>query len=158
VRRADLSSPSRRAVPPEAGPDPSGGSFAVFGERAVVTLAPERFALCIAAFIACVACAGTGTSELPPEGPGSARTPTGQPLAPQAAIDMVAVGKSSKADVASALGPAIAIRFDSGYEVWVYRWAGPDKTRRGATELVVLFEPSGLAAKVRLRPGYATRD
>jgi len=43
---------------------------------------------------------------------------------------------------------------DSGYEVWVYRWKGADGTTRGATELVLLFEPSGLATKLRLRPGY----
>jgi hypothetical protein len=34
------------------------------------------------------------------------------------------------------------------------RWAGSERTTRAATELVVLFEPSGLVAKVRMRPGY----
>jgi hypothetical protein len=72
-------------------------------------------------------------------------------------MQMIAIGKSTKADVAAALGPAIAIPFDSGYEVWVYRWPGADRTPRAATELVVLFEPSGLATKLRLRPGDATR-
>jgi hypothetical protein len=107
----------------------------------------------------CVAgCAHTGMVDPSPEGPGTARTLTGQSLAPKAAMDMIAVGKSAKADVAAALGRAIVIPFDSGYEVWVYRWAGSDKTTRAATELVVLFEPSGLATKVRVRPGYATRN
>ena len=91
----------------------------------------------------CVACAGA---------------PTGPALAPQAAMDRVAVGKSTKPDVASALGKAIVIPFDSGYEVWVYRWPGPDKTTRSATELVLLFDPSGVATKARVRPGYPPRE
>ena len=73
-------------------------------------------------------------------------------------MDMIATAKSTKADVSAALGKAIVIPFDSGYEVWVYRWPGADKTTRAATELVVLFEPSGLATKVRVRPGYAARN
>jgi len=122
-----------------------------------MTRAPTGFAPCIAAVVAClcVACAGTGMFDPSPQGLGSFRTPTGQYLAPQAAMDMIAIGKSTKADVSSALGTAIVMRFDSGYEVWVYRWPGPDRTRRAATELVVLFEPSGLATKVRVRPGHA---
>jgi hypothetical protein len=116
-------------------------------------------ARCIAGLMAClcVACAGPGGVDPSLPGPGSVRTPTGQSLAPQAAADMIAIGKSSKADVSAALGDAIVISFDSGYEVWVYRWPGADRTPRAATELVVLFEPSGLAAKVRVRPGYAAR-
>jgi hypothetical protein len=126
-----------------------------------MTSAAARPALCVAALMACLylaGCAGTGTFDPPPDGPGAARTPTGQSLAPQAAMGMITTGKSTKADVSSALGKAIVIPFDSGYEVWVYRWPGPDKTTRAATELVVLFEPSGLATKLRVRPGYATRN
>ena len=126
-----------------------------------MTIAPARLALRIAAFMACLCvagCAETGMFDPSPEGPGSVRTPTGESLAPQAAMDIIAIGKSTKAEVSSALGQAIVIPFDSGYEVWVYRWAGSDKTTRAATELVVLFEPSGLATKVRVRPGYATRN
>ena len=123
-----------------------------------MTIAPVRVALCSAASMAClcVGCAGTRMLDPSPSGAGSVRTPTGQPLAPQAAMDTIAVGKSTKADVSSALGKAIVVSFDSGYEVWVYRWGGSDGTTRAATELVVLFEPSGLANKVRVRPGYAT--
>ena len=122
-----------------------------------MTCVAGRLALCIASMAClCVACTGVGILEPSPEGPGSVRTRTGQSLAPHAAMDMIAIGKSTKADVSSALGEAIVISFDSGYEVWVYRWAGSDRTTRAATELVVLFEPSGLAKKVRVRPGYAT--
>jgi hypothetical protein len=106
---------------------------------------------CIAAFTAslCVACASSPNTV--PHGHGTV-------LTPQSALDMISVGKSRKADVSSALGAAIVIPFDSGYEVWVYRWAGADKTPRSATELVVLFGPSGLVAKSRVRPGYAPSD
>ena len=126
-----------------------------------MTVAPARLAGCIAAFMAglCVAgCAGTGRFAAPQEGAGSVRTPTGQSLAPQAAMATIALGRSTKADVLSALGNAIVIPFDSGYEVWVYRWGGSARTTRTATELVVLFAPSGLATKVRLRPGYPTSN
>jgi hypothetical protein len=124
-----------------------------------MTIAAARAALCSAALSACLfvtGCVATGTHDPSPEGPGSARTPTGEAPAPQTAMNMVVLGKSGKADIAAALGTAIVISFDSGYEVWVYRWRGPDKTTRSATELVVLFDPSGLATKARLRPGYET--
>ena len=116
-----------------------------------------RCAACTAS-IGIAGCAGIGLSDPSPQGAGSARTPSGQPLAPDAAMDRISIGRSSKADVSSALGSAIVVPFDSGYEVWVYRWHGADRTPRAATELVVLFAPSGLATKLRLRPGYAARD
>jgi len=106
---------------------------------------------CIAAFTAslCVACASSPDDV--PQGHGTV-------LTPQSALDMIAIGRSRKADVSSALGTAIVIPFDSGYEVWVYRWTGTDKTPRSATELVVLFGTSGLVTKARVRPGYAPRN
>ena len=73
-------------------------------------------------------------------------------VSPQVASQSVA-GKS-KNDVATALGQAAAVHFDSGYEVWVYRWPGADRTSRTATELVVLFDPAGVVKKSRIRPGY----
>jgi len=76
----------------------------------------------------------------------------------------VAIGRSTKADVIAALGEAAVIRFESGYEVWVYRLADdppakPRTTRKGSeeaeretrSEFVILFAPSGLAARVRMR-------
>lgn len=124
-----------------------------------MTNAAVRVAFCMAAFTACLGvtgCVATDTLDPSPEGPGSARTPTGESPAPQTAMNMVVLGKSTKADVLAALGTAIVISFDSGFEVWVYRWRGADKTARAATELVVLFDPSGLATKARVRPGYET--
>lgn len=72
----------------------------------------------------------------------------------QGASSAIAAGRSTKADVAATLGRATVIPFDSGHEVWVYRWRGAQPTTRAATELVVLFEPSGIVKKVRVRPGY----
>ena len=63
----------------------------------------------------------------------------------------ITVGQTTKADVRAALGETLAIRFDSGYEVWVYRLAN---TRTG--EFVVLFAPSGHVAKTRIRPETRT--
>jgi hypothetical protein len=76
---------------------------------------------------------------------------------------------SARADVIAALGPATIIQFDSDYEVWVYRFVEPAPTRntptpdgapagrdqaardRPPSELVMLFTPSGIVAKVRVR-------
>ena len=124
-----------------------------------MTNTAARAGRCIAAFAVCLAatgCVATGTLDPAPDGPGSARTPAGESPPPQTAMNLVVLGKSTKADVAAALGSAIVIAFDSGFEVWVYRWRGADKTTRAATELVLLFDPNGLATKLRLRPGYAT--
>jgi hypothetical protein len=107
-------------------------------------------ALSALALIALLAgCAQTGA--LREDAPGFIQS---RGVTPQSALDTIAVGRSTKADVAAALGRATVIPFDSGYEVWVYRWRGAQPTTRAATELVVLFEPSGLARKTRVRPGY----
>jgi hypothetical protein len=62
--------------------------------------------------------------------------------------------------VLAARGKAAAeISFDSGFEVWVYRIASDtppkpalEKAPPGNTEFVVLFAPSGIATKARIRP------
>ncbi len=121
-----------------------------------MTSAVVRLAFCLGTCLA-TACAGPGAFDPSPQGRGSVRTPTGESLSPQAAMDRITIGKSTQADVSAALGEAIAITFDSGYDVWVYRWAGSEPTTRAATELVVLFAPSGVATKVRIRPGYESQ-
>lgn len=84
-------------------------------------------------------------------------------LASNGASSAVIAGRSTKADVIAALGPTQTIQFDSGYEVWVYRLAvsetfGPrfaasDKAWPPApAEFVILFGPSGVVAKTRMRP------
>lgn len=67
---------------------------------------------------------------------------------------MVIPGTSSKADITAALGPAASVvRFDSGYEVWAYREKPPGSETPGA-EFVILFAPSGIVQKTRIRPRY----
>ena len=83
--------------------------------------------------------------------------------------DAVAIGKSTRADVIAALGGTLVISFDNGYEIWVYRLVndapaketlgqhisrmGSRKAERETTaEFVILFAPSGLVAKTRIRP------
>jgi hypothetical protein len=107
-------------------------------------------AACIAVAALAAGCGAPG--RLAEDGPGFVQA---RGVTPQSARDAIAPGKSTRAEVAAALGPATVIRFDSGYEVWVYRWKGAQPTPRAATELVVLFEPSGVARKARIRPGYA---
>ncbi len=67
------------------------------------------------------------------------------------ASDAVVIGRSTQAEVVAALGPATVVRFDSGYEVWAYR----GKTSKAAApgeEFVILFAPSGIVKKTRIRP------
>ena len=95
-------------------------------------------------------------SRIPPGTPeSSAQLPAGTISAADAerSRDRVAIGKSTKADVAAALGRAGAtLAFDSGYEVWVYRIMPVRVDKQTAGELVVLFAPSGTLAKTRVRP------
>jgi hypothetical protein len=62
------------------------------------------------------------------------------------AKDTISIGTSTKSDVTSALGQAVVIPFDSGYEVWVYREQPTDQKPPASTEFVLLFAPSGLVA------------
>jgi len=116
------------------------------------------------AFCACVAgCAVPGAS--------SVTTATATPvntISAYNAKDAITIGKSTKADVIAALGKTTVISFDSGFEVWVYQikgatpaklswWeriehAGSEKGTLGKTEFVVLFAPSGVVTKTRIRP------
>lgn len=83
--------------------------------------------------------------------------------AQEVAADL-ARGGHARAEVTSRLGNAIVVRFDSGYEVWVYRIADSGvakhataRAKRGETqsdaagELVILLAPSGEVVKVRTR-------
>ena len=115
-----------------------------------MTRAP--FACVLAACCALLpGCAILEGSALGPDAPGVMQTKGISPAAAQAAV---AIGKSTQAEVKSALGEGAVVRFDSGFEVWVYRWPGAQRTNRAATEFVVLFDPSGVVRKTRLRPGY----
>jgi hypothetical protein len=78
------------------------------------------------------------------------------PIPAEDARNAITIGKSTKADVIASLGKTTVVSFDSGYEVWVYRYkgdasAGSAQGARGKTEFVVLFAPSGVVAKTRIR-------
>ena len=95
------------------------------------------------AFAACMAgCVST------PAVPPSASVASRAKAVPIARMNAVAIGRSTKADVRAALGETQVMSFDTGYEVWVYRLA---EDRR--TEYVILFTPSGIVSKTRMRPG-----
>jgi hypothetical protein len=66
-------------------------------------------------------------------------------------IPSLALGKSTKGEVAASLGRTTAITFDSGYEVWVYL-IRPSTQESKTTELVLLFDRQGVLAKSRFRP------
>jgi hypothetical protein len=93
-----------------------------------------------------------GCALLPPPGP------TGPPpLGPaeirsaQGAQEALIIGKSTKAEVRAALGEAIVVDFESGYEVWVYRERLREKATPPGSEFVLLFDPSGILTKTRIR-------
>lgn len=103
------------------------------------------------AVTACLFIAGC-FQPLPPAAEAPLRP--GETLSAQAAKDALTVGKSTKADVRAALGEALVIDFASGYEVWVYRERPAKKEKAPPpppTELVLLFAPSGILAKTRIR-------
>ncbi|MCY1165586.1 hypothetical protein D9M73_54970 [compost metagenome] len=69
----------------------------------------------------------------------------------QDAQGAITIGTSTKADVRAVLGATTVVKFDSGYEVWVYRGTDGKATTTGA-EFVILFAPSGIVKKTRIRP------
>jgi len=69
----------------------------------------------------------------------------------QTASDAIVVGQYTKDRVAGVLGPATVVKFDSGFEVWLYRAGSPSEAAT-KPELVILFAPSGVVKKTRLSP------
>jgi outer membrane protein assembly factor BamE (lipoprotein component of BamABCDE complex) len=70
--------------------------------------------------------------------------------AAQSALERVHAG-DTREQVAAALGPSNILAFETGWQVWIYRWPGADSSTQSATELIVLFEPGGTVRKVRVR-------
>jgi len=106
-----------------------------------------RFILLVTCLLveACAALPPPSTPESKPLGPHEVRSA-------QSAAEAIAVGKSTKADVRAALGEGVVVDFDSGYAVWVYKESLREKAKPPpATELVLLFDPSGTLAKTRIR-------
>ena len=127
------------------------------------------------AFCACVTgCAAPGTSPVT-----SATATPATTISALNAKDAIAIGKSTKTDVIAALGKTTVVSFDSGYEVWVYRIIGERITGQSSakenwierllhggsetgtlakTEFVILFDPSGVVTKTRIRPAPPLRE
>lgn len=81
------------------------------------------------------------------------------------ARNSIALGRSTKADVAAGVGKAKVVRFDTGFEIWAYRFIDQQKARKlgkdepaPESELVVLFDRSGIVAKMRVGPDVAFAD
>jgi hypothetical protein len=70
--------------------------------------------------------------------------------APSAAAGYSSLAGSRKQDVLGIFGKGKQIRFEGGFELWAYEY-GPQERRLGQTEVVVLFDRSGIVAKARLR-------
>jgi hypothetical protein len=106
----------------------------------------------MAVVCACVLAAGCGTfgsDKLAQDAPGVMHAGAPSLDAAQAAVHP----GNSRADVVAALGPGNGVAFESGWEVWVYRWPGADHSAHSASELVILLDKSGAVRKVRIRPG-----
>lgn len=99
---------------------------------------------------ACVALAGCAGSPLFPGMGATQSLFKDRALSAQQASEQIIPGFTTQAEVLALLGSATIIHFDSGQAVWVYR-----VTRAGAAvpgaEFVILFAPSGVVKKTRLR-------
>ena len=107
-------------------------------------------------FTACLVLAGCASPLNEPDSRNAMPEFSTPGMSLQGAKDAIVAGKSTKADVAAALGNGTIVKFDSGYEVWVYRAKAykPAVNAPGTNELVVLFTPSGIVKKTRIRtPG-----
>ena len=96
-------------------------------------------------FTGCASAFRTAKPELPPFRDAS--------MSLQTASDLTVPGTTTKTQTLAALGPAITVKFDSGFEVWIYRAKSPGAPVEPA-ELVILFSPEGIASKTRIRPSY----
>ncbi len=112
-----------------------------------------RAAVALAACLWLAGCAGPGglfgAEAAPPF-----RDPA---MTMESAQGAIVAGQSTKADVAAALGNATVVKFDSGWEVWVYRKKAPLPTV-AKPELVILFTPAGIVKKMRIRPAYLAQE
>ena len=88
-------------------------------------------------------CAGFNGPAAPPF-----RDPT---MSMPSAQALIVPGQSTRRDVSAALGTATVVAFDSGFEVWAYR-EKLQKNPSDNAELVILFAPSGIVKKIRVRP------
>ena len=74
--------------------------------------------------------------------------PPGAQVAAERLQQTVIPGQTTKAQLLAAFGPTKHVRFDSGYEAWVYQ--SPAGGGQFA-EFVVLIDPAGVVSKTRTR-------
>lgn len=74
--------------------------------------------------------------------------PPGAQVAAERLQQTVVSGQTTKAQLLAAFGPTKNVRFDSGFEAWVYQ--SPAGGGQFA-EFVVLIDPTGVVAKTRTR-------
>jgi hypothetical protein len=85
--------------------------------------------------VALAGCAGT-----PP--------PPGAQVAEERLAPSVIPGQTTSAGLLAAFGPTRTVRFDSGYEVWLYQMpVGGGRF----SEFVILVDPAGVVSKTRRR-------
>ncbi|WP_295992667.1 hypothetical protein [Rugamonas sp.] len=83
--------------------------------------------------------------------------PATPPLALERLEHSLVVGQTSAAQARAALGePALAVKFDSGVQVWLYEYAASGSAPAAAGqprngEYVVLFSADGIIQKIRRR-------
>lgn len=78
--------------------------------------------------------------------------PAGVQVPEQLLLAAAIPGQATRAQLLAAFGPTTHVRFDSGYESWLYRVAGPGGQ---STEIVLLLDPHGVVSKVRRGPTLA---
>jgi hypothetical protein len=103
----------------------------------------SRIGVAVAFAVHVAGCAMPGPSTVPSA---IVTSPRAKVISPNGIKDTVTIGKSTRTDVIAALGETLVISFDTGYEVWVYRLVNAK-----SAEFVVLFTPSGIEAKTRIR-------
>jgi len=82
-----------------------------------------------------------GCASAPPAPPGSQ-------VAAGRLVEGIHPGRTTKGELLAAFGPTKQVRFDSGYEAWVYQSpAGAGKF----AEFVILIDPQGVVKKTRQR-------
>lgn len=74
--------------------------------------------------------------------------PPGAVVAAERLSATVVAGRTTRAELLAAFGPTKQVRFDSGYQAWVYQMpAGGGQF----AEFVVLIDPAGVVSKTRTR-------
>lgn len=79
-------------------------------------------------------------------------------LLPEAQLEQgLSIGRTSTTQALAALGaPSQMVKFDSGYQAWLYEYAAPGAQAGGkdgtpTAECVVLFGRDGIVTKIRRR-------